>query len=214
MQTVVTDYTAKVDTLEPAIPSPYRLLKYMQGLLQNWASQQSNIQDQRLLGIFGSNQQIPQNIKCIIGQAFDADGKYAGTTPAFIVSLTDTTYEARPSFPGGDTTSVMQPNTRLLCSRRQIMQFNITIITQSYDATLLLSQILARFLIRNAMYIAQDCRMLQSLQILKVDAPNLVETKMQSKQVYGAAIHGVTSSYLSWIVDTQGPVFKGVTVRT
>lgn len=49
---------------------------------------------------------------------------------------------------------------------------------------------------------------------MKVDAPNLVETKMQSKQVYGAAIHGVASSYLSWIVDTQGPVFKGVTVRT
>lgn len=47
-----------------------------------------------------------------------------------------------------------------------------------------------------------------------MDAPNLVETKMQSKQVYGVTIHITASGYMGWVVDTQGPVFKGVTVRT
>ena len=64
------------------------------------------------------------------------------------------------------------------------------------------------------MYIAMDCGMLDSLDVTKVDAPNLVETKMQSKQVYGASIHVTASGYICWIVDTQGPVFKGVTART
>lgn len=64
------------------------------------------------------------------------------------------------------------------------------------------------------MFIVSDCAMIDSFDVHKIDAPNLVETKMQSKQVYGANIHITVSGYLVWVVDTQGPVFRGLTVIT
>lgn len=67
----------------------YRLMKYFRDLLANWAADLDNIKDSRLHSIFRTRDG-KINCSCFrLGTPFDKDSKYAGTTPAFIVSCGD-----------------------------------------------------------------------------------------------------------------------------
>lgn len=62
----------------------------------------------------------------------------------------------------------------------------------------------------NRLNVVCDCPMIDSMSVIKVDAPSVVEAAQHSKQVYGSTIHITTAGYICWTHDTQGPIFRGL----
>lgn len=209
-QTVVTDYTSEIDTFQSGIFQQYRLKKYFRDVLLNWIAQPENILDKRIrkMLLTQSGDLKPNVLK--IGTAFDKDSKYAGTTPAIVISGGAIQYAPREVTLGPANGVTGVPQTAYGHSRRKAISITFTVITQDYDQTDLLSELLQLFLLQNANSIVKDCPMLSSFDVLKLDAPSAVETSMQSKQVYSCSIATIATGYVCWTEDTQGPVFKGL----
>lgn len=206
---VTTDYTNQIDTFQAGIAQQYRLLKYMRDLLENWTAQPQNIKDRRLKLLFFDSQ--GNRRKCFkIGTAFDKDSKWAGTTPSVTVSLGNVQYVRQQVNLPGLTCSAFNRTSITSHSRQKIFSLTISVVTQDYDATILLAQLIQMFLTVNSANIVRDCSMLQAFDVLQIDAPAVVETQAQSKQVYGSVIQVQAVGYICWTQDTQGPVFRGI----
>ena len=109
-------------------------------MLNNWFADPRNILDPRLVTLLYNNKG-ELNKDCIkLGCAFDPDKTYAGTTPAVIVSVGDITYAPRhinqPGNPDFGKNPMQAPIRDWSIKRIPII---ISIITESYDGTLLLA---------------------------------------------------------------------------
>lgn len=210
---VITDYTKQQDTFEPGIFSSYRLAKFIRGVVCNWAADQNNIQDKRLLGLFFGKDGKPNVDLCNIGTAFNKQSRYAGATPAITVSIGQAQYAPRDIALTGNAYIGMTQNNISTSTRMKTIGVDVSVITQGYDSTMLLADMLQSYLLRNTIPIVEDCPMLAALDVTGIDATSVVETQTQAKQVYGTVVHLVATGYVCWTIDTQGPVFRGITLE-
>lgn len=207
---VKTDYTNATDTFQAGISQQYRIIKYIRDILQNWTAQPQNIKDRRLKKLFFDSH--CKRRPCFrINTAFDKQSRWAGTTPSITVSLGNVQYKKQQINMPGFSCQVLGRTSVTTHSRQKIFNISISVVTQDYDETVLLTQLLEMFLTVNSANIVRDCCMLHEFQVTQIDAPAVVETQTQSKQVYGSSIQLQALGYLCWTQDTQGPVFRGTT---
>lgn len=206
---VTTDYTRQQDSFQPHIFQQYRLKKYFRDVLLNWLADPDNILDVRIRRMLFDAQGNLRRDLIKTDTAFTKDSKYAGTTPSIVISGGAIQYSPRQvalssAWPQSTSRSVIGH------SRRKAIGITFSVVTQDYDGTDLLAQLLQLFLLINAGAIVKDCKMISSFDVLRLDAPAAVETATQSKHVYGCNIHTQATGYVNWTEDTQGPIFKGL----
>lgn len=210
---IVTDYTQKVSQ---GAGQQYRILKYIKDILNNWFADSRNIKDQRLLRLL-YNSQGQLNKDCIrLGCAFDPQKAYAGTTPAIVVSLGDIQYSQRPVTVGMSRGFTQNPTQAILGHwRTKMIPIQVSVITQSYDGTVLLTQLLQLFLLTNSYAIAADCNGLSSFDVVGVQAPKELPPGQSggAKYTFASNVSIQASSVVSWTQDTQGPVYKGMGIQ-
>lgn len=213
---ITTDYTEH-DTFQPGFTQQYRIQKYFKDIINNWFADKRNIKDQRLLSLMYDSQGN-LNKDCIkTGCPFNPDGKYAGTTPAVIVSLGNIQYTRFPVSQGANLDFTKNPTEAIVEQLRyKLIPMNITVITQSYDGTILLAELLQLFLTMNSQSILADCSILSFIRVTGISAPTPVPQGQSgnAKQLYSSAITISTGGIVTWCHDTQGPVFRGLTVST
>ena len=210
----LTDYTEQ-NTLLEGFGQQYRILKYMKDILNNFFADSRNIKDPRLLKLM-YDCKGNLNKDCIrVGCTFDPDTKYAGTTPAVIIGVGDISYSQRPINQAGNPAFRTNPlNSPTYQWRFKNIPIVVSVITESYDGTLLLTQLIQMFLVMNSNTIQQDCNNISAISVQGVST--IREVSMgesgNAKQLYASNISVPISSVLSWTHDTQGPVFKGMEI--
>lgn len=212
MQT--TSYVHEEDTFSSGYAQQYRLIKYIKDILQNWFSDKNNIKDSRLSKFLYQTDGTLKSGVIRLNTAFNRDQKYTGSTPAITVSLNNITFSPREATMSGIGDCNPMNATKLYHNRKKIFTLSISVITQDYQGCILLAELVSMFLLINIYNIQRDCAMLSQFDVLKLDAPTVVETNTQSKQVYGSNITMVATGFVCWTQDTQGPVFKGITKTT
>ena len=210
-----TDYTEE-PTLFQGFGQQYRISKYIKDILNNWFADQRNILDPRIRKLMYVKGQL--NKDCLkLGCAFDPNKIYAGTTPAIIVSVGDITYNPRhinqPGNPAFNKNPMQSPILDWVIKNIPII---ISVITESYDGTLLLTELVEMFLKMNLNVIAHDINNINAIDIQQVGAVKEVPTGQagNAKQLFASNIVMPVASILSWTSDTQGPVFKGIGLTT
>lgn len=209
---ILTDYTEK-STLPEGFGQQYRIVKYIKDIINNFFADSRNIKDQRILSLM-YNRKGDLNKDCIkVGCPFDPDSTYAGTTPAVVVGVGDISYSPRHINEGGNPQFASNPMKAPIGDWRiKNIPVIISVLTQSYDGTLLLTQLIQMFLTMNSNVIRQDCNNINAISVQAVSS--IKEVPMGStgnaKQLYMSNISMSIASVLSWTCDTQGPVFKGV----
>ena len=211
---ILTDYTEK-STLPQGFGQQYRVVKYIKDIINNFFADSRNIKDQRILTLM-YNHKGELNKDCLkVGCPFDPDSTYAGTTPAVVVGVGDISYSPRHINQGGNPAFVNNPMQAPVGDWRiKNIPVIISVITQSYDGTLLLTQLIQMFLTMNSNVIQQDCNNISAISVEGVSAIKQVPTGSagNAKQLYMSNISVPIASVLSWTCDTQGPVFKGVNI--
>lgn len=210
---IVTDYT---ESVSQGAGQQYRIIKYIKDVLNNWFADSRNIKDQRLLRLLYTPQG-ELNKDCIrLGCAFDPQKTYAGTTPAIVISLGDIQYSQRPVTMGMSSAFPNNPTEPIIGHwRTKIVPIQVSVITQSYDGTVLLTQLLQLFLLTNSYVIAADCNGLSSFDVQAVQAPKELPPGQSgnAKHVFASSVGIHASTIVSWKQDTQGPVFKGIGIQ-
>lgn len=135
----ITDYTEQ-STLSEGFGQQYRIVKYMKDILNNFFADSRNIKDPRLLKLM-YDRKGNLNKDCIkVGCTFDPDTKYAGTTPAVIIGVGDISYAKRPiNEPGNPAFRTNPLNSPTYEWRIKNIPVVVSVITESYDGTLLLT---------------------------------------------------------------------------
>lgn len=212
----LTDYTEK-STLPDAFGQQSRVVKYIKDILNNFFADSRNIKDQRLVSLM-YDPKGNLNKDCVkVGCAFSPDKRYQGTTPAIIISLGEISYMARPVNRGGNPqfgrNPMASPNLQWRIKQIPVI---VSVVTQSYDGTILLAQLIQTFLMMNSQSIQSDCNNISSIAVMQVSAVQPVPNGQMgnAKQVYMSEISVAASSVLSWTHDTQGPVFRGLGLTT
>ena len=166
----VTDYTEE-NTLVEGFGQQYRISKYIKDVLNNWFSDRRNILDSRLVKLlYNSKGELSKD--CIkLGCAFDPDKAYAGTTPAVIVSVGDITYRPRHiNQPGNPDFGKNPMQAPIRDWNIKMIPIIISIITESYDGTLLLTELVEMFLKMNCSVIAQDINNISAIDVQQIGA--------------------------------------------
>ena len=212
----VTDYTEE-NTLVEGFGQQYRISKYIKDVLNNWFSDRRNILDSRLVKLlYNSKGELSKD--CIkLGCAFDPDKAYAGTTPAVIVSVGDITYRPRHiNQPGNPDFGKNPMQAPIRDWNIKMIPIIISIITESYDGTLLLTELVEMFLKMNCSVIAQDINNISAIDVQQIGAVKQVPLGQagNAKQLFASNIVVPVASVLSWTSDTQGPVFRGIGLTT
>lgn len=209
---ILTDYTEK-STLPEGFGQQYRVVKYIKDIVNNFFADSRNIKDQRILSLM-YNRKGDLNKDCIkVGCPFDPDSAYAGTTPAVVIGVGDISYSPRHINEGGNPQFASNPMKAPVGNWRiKNIPVIISVITQSYDGTLLLTQLIQMFLAMNSNAIQKDCNNVSAVTVDGVSAIKEVPigSSGNAKQLYMSNISVSIASVLSWVCDTQGPVFKGV----
>lgn len=209
---MLTDYTEK-DTFQAGFSQQYRILKYIKDILNNWFTDQRNIKDPRLVTLlYDKNGNLLKD--CLsIKTPFNPDGKYTGTTPAVLVSLGDIHY-TRQSITEGNTRNFINNPMLSITNDYRLKQIPIiiSIVTEHYDGTVLLAQLIETFLQINSDAIREDNKSLSYVSVQGISAPREIKPGQQgnAKDLYLSQIQMNTTGTLVWSIDTQGPVFKGI----
>lgn len=189
-----------------------RIIKYIRDIINNWFSDPINIRDQRLRRQLFDNDQLKRGtIK--IGTSFNDSNQFIGTTPDISVSLGDIIYQHPAINTIGNNAFASNPTLApALNIHNKTIPIAITITTQSYDATMLLTQLLQLFIVANIDIIREDCAMLDTLRMHKITAPIPVQPGQaaNARQLYKSVIQLVTVGHVMNAIDTQGPIFNGL----
>lgn len=210
---MITDYTEQ-NTLGKGISQQYRIMKYFKDIINNWLADPINIKDSRLAFLlYDANGNL--NKDCVkTGTSFDPDEQYHGTSPAIIISLGDITYIRRNLGPGstpGFNSNPMLPVASDFKFKNIPLQ--ITVITQNNDGTILLAQLIQVFIGINCNSFVADNPNICSFNLTGVSKPQQIKASQlgNAKDLYVSQISMNAVSTLVWSVDSQGPVFKGIT---
>lgn len=213
---IFTDYTDQ-STFALGYSQQYRILKYFKDLLKNWFADSRNILDDRLLGLMYSNSGN-LNPDCVkIGTIYNQDGIYAGTTPAIIISLGDIDFTGQHINSASNPAFSKNPTVPMISDFKfKSIPIGIHVITQSCDGTILLAELISNFVLVNTQAILKDQGILSQLRLARVSAPRQLKPGQQgnAKRVYQSTIQIQTTSIVVWDHDTQGPVFRGLSIAT
>lgn len=206
---VTTDYTQPADTMLPGAMQTYRLMHWLRDIIRNFLADEANITDDRLKPLAGQimyKVALPYTAK---------DAAAASQTPAILVSLESTSYPVRSVTLAGTGPVNGAQMARFKGMRQRIVGARIAIVTESCDGTLLLSNLIEDFLVINELNLVQDCGMLSEFTVKGSSGPQELapDSAHNAKPLYQAVISVSMSGGISWISDTQGPLFKGITPK-
>jgi len=217
---ISTDYTEQVsqDSLKGTHISKYRLCHWLCDILKNFMRDPINIMDERLRSLLHITD-IAGDDGCRslfqIGLPFSTDTRKACTTPAILVSAGETSYPAVPINNGINCTlgviGAEQMYKRSVC---RAVTASIAILTESLDGTQLLCDTIEDFLVTHALELAKD-GMVSQFNVQGSTAPALIQAGEggNAKNIYQSVIKIAAIGGITWSVDTQGPVFRGVDAK-
>lgn len=215
---VTTDYTtrAELDTLKGGTFEPYRLLYWLKNILENFMADPINIHDPRLCHLLNMQDgDSPTHLDALfdIGVTFSERTHKACTTPMIIISLGESQYPARGiTEVGSDPVSEDGTIPMYTGVQHKTLTLYITVITEKYDSTVVLTNAIEKYLIINSNALVQDNGMISEFHLQGISAPTMEDagTKTNAKPVYEQKIAIIVTGGISWTTDTQGPVFRGV----
>ena len=214
---VTTDYTseATINTMAPGAMQPYRALHWLRGVLQNFMTDPINIKDERLCGLLKMQDGMSDtqlNALFSVGGPYSQNTKKAGITPQILVGLGTITYPVRPINDFVGTAQVSQFVNNSHGAAYRTIEMTVTVVTESYDGTILLCGFIEDFLLLNAQLLAADSRILSTLNVAGTSAPQEITAEQikNAKPIYQQVIGLKATGGLSWTTDTQGPVFRGI----
>lgn len=213
---ITTDYTGK-DSLKGALLNKYRFSHWLVDILRNFMSDPINIKDERLCKLLlAQDGSGVDECRALfkVEVPFTADTRKACTTPAIFVSAGATEYPVRAfNALGGDTKTLIGAKAAYSNSVLRKMAGNIAVITESCDGTQLLAGLIEDFLVVNAFQLQQD-GMVSQLSVTGSSETKRIETgeAANAKDVYQIVIGITAIGGISWTTDTQGPVYRGITL--
>lgn len=204
------------NTFQDGFAQQYRVLKYIKDILNNWFADPANILDQRIKNQLFHKGKLKKG--CLkIGTAFNSARQFIGATPSISISLGDVSYQRVGINFSGNPQFIDNPTKAPLANvRYKNVPINITIVTQTYDATVLLAQLIQMFLTTNIDIIQEDCTMLDAASVIGISAPVMVRPAQaaNAKQLCKSTIQLLARGHVCWATDTQGPVFQGLSYIT
>lgn len=214
------DYTkeASQDTLKGGSLQGYRLMHWLSDILRNWFSDPINIKDERLARLlFRQDGDEDTQLKAVfdIGTPYSKDTKKACTTPMILVSLGDTKYPVTGfNAMGAGPIALNGATPASLGIKYKTITCIIYIITETYDGTVLLANLIEDFLNVNEKALIADNGTISEFHVLGLSAPSEVPENADAtaKPAYQAGIQISVTGGISWTTDTQGPVFRGVSI--
>lgn len=218
---ITTDYTktGNPNTLTPGPLSGYRLMHWMRDVLMNFFSDPINIKDERiskLLCMQNGPSETTLNALFRVGLPYDGDVPKAGTTPCILVSLGETTYPVKTfNTLIGPQTSAIGSTAAHSGMQWKSIGMRIAVVTESYDATVLIGGIIEDFLIMHARLFPSDNGMISDFAVLGSSAPQKIEVDQvgNAREIYQLVITVTASGGIAWTIDSQGPVFRGITAK-
>lgn len=216
---ITTDYTAaaNVDTLGPGQFQMYRIVHWLRDIICNLFSSSINIRDERLAGLLRlQDGELPTQLDAM----FRVDVPYnpksiikAGTTPAVIVSAGQSSYMNNTlTITGTVPTSLLKDAGAYTGCKLIKSTLQITTITESYDGTLLLSNLIEQFLATHELELRRDCPCLSQFTVLGASGPQEIpqDQLMNADSLYQSAIDISIAGSISWNTSTQGPLFRSL----
>ena len=218
--TISTDHTTEAtsNSMKPGSSQQYRLLHWLKDILKNFLCDPTNIKDERLSKLMRlQDGATEQELRALfsVGVPYSTDSRKANITPILIVSLGETTYPIT-HFNSGASPITSESGSRAMAAgaKYKAMGCSVSVVTESYDGTILLGGLVEDFLNINERLLAQDSRFLSEFKVVGSTAPEEIKagTAHNAKTIYQLTIKISTLGGVSWTVDTQGPVFRGVTL--
>lgn len=217
---ITTDYTPQgnPDSLQPGILTAYRLMYWMVDVLKNFFADPINIKDERLQSLLWRQDDDSNDARLHavfdIGAGYSPTTVKAHTTPMMVVLVGDTTHDQEGlNLIGAPMNSLTGSVPMYQGSVTKMIPLLISVTTESYDGTLLLAGIIADFLLMHEKLLITDCGMISTFKVLGVTAPKKTDDEAQAKDTFESIIQISTSGSIGWVVDTQGPVFRGLRIK-
>lgn len=217
---ITTNYTeqANPDSLLGGALSAYRSLYWLKSILQNFMSDPINIKDDRLSWMF--NFQDDETDATKINGLFEvavAYGDRARTscrTPMIFITLGARQYPVRGinvigSGPIASCGTIPIGEGR----RHKVIPMNITVVTEKYASTVAMAELIEDFLLINENLLVDDNDSISEFHVSGVSEVKIdnIGEGPNAKVLYEQTVGVYVVGGISWIVDTQGPVYRGVT---
>ncbi len=213
-----TDYTEErnIDTFKGGTFQRYRVIHWLEDVLKNFFSDPTNIKDERISKLLQLHDREAVQRFFLIGVPYAQDATMAGTTPMIVVSLGETSYPVN-TFNLGASLPIAANNAMSRSSdiKHKVTRCNISIVTESYDGTVLLTDLVEDFLTLNEKLFKIDNPSISEFHVLGCSAPSMVKqgTASNAKSLYQMTIMISIAGGISWVTDTQGPVYRGMHVQ-
>jgi hypothetical protein len=210
------DYTdnSNKDTLRDYPLQGYRVMHWLEDIITNWICDPINVKDERLVSLLGLHTIEDEALAslCITGTPYSPDAATACATPKIVISLAGTEYPASPLVTGKIPNALNGSIPDYTGVKFKSMALKVTVYTESYDGTVLLAGLLEDFLLFNERQLCMDNGSLNSFTVR--GSSEITEIKQGSianaKSLYTTAISIMVTGGITWNVDNQGPVFRGV----
>ena len=216
MTKITTDYTEKAteNTMCGAPLSRYRFVHWLVDILSNFMSDPVNLRDDRISRLLNI-QDRPEPDFCrslfIVDVPFSTDTRKACTTPAIMITAGEVQYPMTPLNNGiGAHEGLI--NAMMMYERTVVRSVSatITVVTERYDGTVLLADLIEDFLLRADILLPAD-GMIQKFNLTGSSAIRHISTgeAMHATDIYQIGIGVQAIGGITWTADTQGPVFRG-----
>jgi hypothetical protein len=223
MSVIVTNYTkedpANKDTLQGGALTSYRMLHWLKDILCNFMADPVNIKDERICKILNMQDgDTPEKLNALfdIGVAYSEQTKKACTTPMIFVSLGPRQYPVRGiNVVGSDPITICNNQPASMGFKHKVINMTITIMTEKYDSTVIFTDFIEDFLLIHEDLLIQDNGMISEFHVNSVSEPQMQEIgqSAHAKVIYVQKISVSAVGGVSWTTDTQGPVFRGLTMQ-
>lgn len=219
--TITTDYTkeANPNTLYGGAMSSYRTLYWLKDILVNFMADPVNIKDDRICKLLNmQNGATPEQLNALfdIGVAYSENTQKACTTPMIFLSLAGLQYPLGSINKTGSTSIALCGAKPMYVGKRlKVTNIVITIMTEKYDSTVVFTDLISDFLLINEFELARDNGMISEFHVKEVTAPEFeqVGKSTHAKCIYTQKILIQATGGISWTTDTQGPVFRGISMK-
>lgn len=216
---ITTDYTAAAnkDTLKGGAFDPYRLMYWLKNILENFLSDPINLKDARICKMLNfQDGDTPETLNALfdVGVGYSERTQKACTTPMILISLGEASYPVRGINEVGSGPVAWDGAIPMYKGmQHKELKLNITVLTEKYDSTVVFTNAIETFLIINSNQLVRDNGMISEFHVVALSAPQLEEPgkDTNAKAIYAQRITVSVTGGISWITDTQGPVFRGIT---
>jgi hypothetical protein len=220
--TIITDYTKEAceDSLVCANLDKYRFSHWLCNIMQNFFSSPLNIKDERLHKLLFVQDGIDSD-QCRalirVGLPLEKDSRTACGTPAILVSATEAQYPVTPinfGIPSVDGAIGATQMGQSFMPRK--LGGQVAVITEALDGTYLLSEIIEMFMVANRHLFQRDNGAISQFNVLGSSGVQMLQTGQagNAKELYQDVISISVVGTVSYALDTQGPIFRGLERKT